>query len=75
MDEIYNVKLPTWALSAIFNGDYSGLEDREDKMIDDYLASFPPGGIWDYEDLESHFTHDPPFGLACDVVDATYTII
>lgn len=59
---------PTWALSAIINGDYSGIEDPEDKaqvekFIEDNQADFYG------EEAGSYHSSHPVFGLPCECVD------
>lgn len=63
--------VPTWTLCYLINGDETGLEFGEKEMIEDWLDK---NGILDVfcpedADNESYFTHYPPFGLACFVVD------
>jgi len=61
------INLPTWALCAIVNGDYDGLEDGEIEQISTFLQTF------EYIDHDSSefFTWNPQFGLACTCVEAT----
>lgn len=65
------VKIPSWALCYIFNGDAGNLTDEEQDMIDNFLDRYP-GATYDIkeENLDSpYFTMSPAFGLACDVYD------
>lgn len=56
--------IPDWALNAIENGDYDGLSDEEEKLINDFITEhFPDGYVsninWDnYNELNAH----PAFG-------------
>lgn len=36
-------KLPTWALPAIINNDYTGCNDEERDIINSFLSELPPG--------------------------------
>ena len=68
----YTVDFPEWALSAIINGDYSGIESDEDcKLVEEWEKENP--GIYGYGDCESYFTWRPEFGLACNCVELTVT--
>ena len=72
-------KIPTWALCYIINGDASGLEDEDVKMVDDFCSQFPgaiycPIRINDDGDFDVYFSRYPAFGLACDVVDTEIII-
>ena len=63
--------VPTWTLGYLINGDATNLEFGETDMIDEWLNR---NGILDVfcpenVDNESYFTHYPPFGLACNVVE------
>lgn len=63
--------VPTWALNYLVNGSEDTLEFGEKDMIEDWREK---NGILDVfcpddADNDSYFTHRPPFGLACNVVD------
>lgn len=66
----YKEAIPTWALCALINDDFSGLEDEDEQTIRHWLEVSgyshicPPD-----DDEESYFTGVPAFGLACDVID------
>ena len=53
-------KIPTWALCYIINGDPTGLNDEDIKMVDDYMEK------WQVEIISS-FSHYPAFGLPAEV--------
>lgn len=63
--------VPTWTLNYLINGDETGLEFGEKDMIENWMKR---EGILEVlcpedPDNDSYFTHYPPFGLACNVVD------
>jgi len=63
-------KIPAWAISAIINDDYSGLDDVDEKMVrewcdeSEYDIICAPNG-------EPYFTNQPAFGLPCKVYNCT----
>lgn len=70
------VKMPTYALPLIFNGDNSGLNDEDMKNIlrfsdDMQKIADRLGCIYDIAQVnnEEYFTWHPEFGLACTVTD------
>ena len=73
--EKYIEKIPTWALPAIINDDYSGLEERDISQIrewlevNDYHTICPPN-----EEDEPYFSWEPAIGTATDVYDCTCII-
>jgi len=60
----YNI--PTYALSYLINGDSSGLNDPEVRIIDDWLILLDHESITYSCSDNSDFFHQPAFGLACD---------
>ena len=75
-DTLRRYDLPSHWASAIFNGDYSGLSDAEEKEIDAWIADTVP--LWTLADVssESWFTHRPDNGgLGCDVSRHTFVRI
>jgi hypothetical protein len=78
-----DIQIPTWALSYIFNGDLSGIDDKDREMADKFSNEWDDevkqqdGDSWvidcDLDDV--YFTWNPEFGLACDVVDCTIIIL
>jgi hypothetical protein len=61
--------------SAIENGDYSGLEDSEEKELEEFLDSLPRGyHIWQWSDDIEEFTTDEVTGLKASCVTATLYI-
>ena len=69
--EQYEYKFPTWALCALFNGDYDGLDDDDIESFESFMKRNSYIDIWDDKepDQEPYFTKYPEFGLACEVVD------
>jgi hypothetical protein len=60
---------PCWAMSALINGDVSGLEPTDETLLDQFLEQFSDVVTWDYdvESLDSgDFRSYPLFGLATD---------
>ena len=80
---IYNFTLADHWISAIINGDYSGLEDNEVKTLDAFLADLPKHyhykapmhGIWDVIGDEGHFARDEISHLHANCFDCTLTFI
>lgn len=81
----YKEKVPTWALSYLVNGDYSGITDEDKELVDEFwnkyqnqadifnciiTLNFP-----DDIDSDKYFCPFPAFGLACDVVDCTVVFV
>lgn len=60
---------PCWAMSALINGDVSGLDTTDEALLDQFLEQFSDVVTWDY-DAKSLDTGDfrsyPLFGLATD---------
>jgi hypothetical protein len=79
----HNVKLPTYSLPYLINGDDSGLSSEDKTDIDVFMNKFYQDfkpvncdAIIDYDsESESYFTWSPAFGLACDVFDCTILIL
>lgn len=75
MKLITTEKIPVWALSAIFNGDYTGLTDEDERVLDEWLnQEWIKGTTFeivhdDCENFETYFSYYPAFGLGSDVVD------
>ena len=67
----YEYQFPSYALCALFNGDFDGLEDEYIKHIEKFMKDNEHIDVFDDKepDQEPYFTHYPEFGLACDVVD------
>ena len=68
--ECYKESIPVWALCALINNDYSGLEDEDITLIDKWLET----SGYTYvccpdDDEEIYFSGFPAFGFASDVID------
>ena len=79
-----NLAVPAYALPYLVNGDASGLEEGEQKKIDNWYAQFKEeaeaaagGGdvIFSAGDSEDYFSSSPEFGPAGSVVDCTILIV
>lgn len=86
--EEYQDDVPTWALSAIYNGDMSGLDDEEEVMVSNWLKQWEErakklGGhvIYSTEkddegnDITDEFSRNPAFGLACSTESTVILIV
>ena len=67
----YNYQFPSYALCALFNGDYDGLDDEDIELFESFMERNKQIDVWDDKepDQEPYFCKYPEFGLACDVVD------
>ena len=77
IDDTYSYTFPVAALSALINGDTSGLENKDEENLNEFLARESYVDVWDVdrdengEAKESYFSKSPEFGLACKCVDVT----
>jgi hypothetical protein len=69
-NDYYEYDIGGHFLSAMINGDCSGLNDVEEKQLNDFLDGLPvQGGIWDYmEDVAVDFVRCEVSGLRNDCV-------
>ncbi len=67
----YDYQCPAYALCALFNGDWYGLEEEDIANFNRFREQNKNIDVWDDKepDSEPYFTHYPEFGLACNVVD------
>ena len=72
----FEYTFPSYALSALINGDYSGLEKEDESALNAFLEREKSIDVWDIksdeetgESCEPYFSSNPEFGLACDCVD------
>ena len=79
--EHYEYTFPSYALSALINGDYSGLEKEDESALNAFLEREKGIDVWDIksdeetgESCEPYFSRNPEFGLACDCVDVIGTV-
>ena len=77
--ESYNYKIPSWALSYLFNRDSLGLEEKDLQAIRDFeliILAKHGVGVWSVEGEESYFSHyNNVTDLAGDVYDCLYNIV
>ena len=79
----YNVKLPDYCLSYLINGDNSGLDPKDIKIIDSYMSEFyqiaektnSHVNICLDDNEEPFFTWSPSFGLACNCYNAKIILL
>ena len=71
------VKIPSWAMCYLINGDDSALDAEDKKIVDDWVEKMRDGGRIDIcnskEGADPYFCSHPAFGLAsyveeCDVI-------
>lgn len=64
-------KFPQWAVCYAAYGESDTLTDEEERMVNKYMED---NNLCDLVDCseDSHFSPYPDFGLACDVVEATF---
>lgn len=67
----YEYPFPSYALAALICGDYSGLENEDIKLLDNFIKANSHIDRWEDKEIdqEPYFTPYPEFGLACNVVD------
>ena len=72
----FEYAFPGYALSALFYGDYSGLDKEDESALNAFLEREKGIDVWDIksdeetgESCEPYFSSNPEFGLACDCVD------
>jgi len=63
------LEIPTWALSALTNGDESGLSDEEAEAIGNWLDGLGHECLSYNEVYDEHpeFSINPEFGFPCEV--------
>ena len=75
--DTYTYTIPTCLLSALFNGDVSGISDKDEKALNNFLdkveSEFTGQSYrWELQNSQSpHFTHNSDvFGsLGCDCIE------
>jgi hypothetical protein len=75
--------MPAYAVVYLEYGHDSAFTPEDIRNVDGFMAvyyemanQYPGGHVFiDYGEEESYFTWSPAFGLACDVYDATITIL
>ena len=76
--ETYSFAICSAYVSAIINGDYSGLEDREERLLNNFLDGVSEElgqGIWEVAHAESEFARDEVTGLMADCVLFFYHVV
>ena len=67
----YTVSMPTWALGAIFNDDFTGLDDEDERLVRGWIKENP--GTYDIQDEQEYFTHRPCIGLPMSCMELIVT--
>ena len=70
------VRIPTWALCYLVNGDDSALDEDDKATVDAWVERTRDGGRIDVccPDGEPYFCRYPAFGFACDVEDCDVVV-
>ena len=71
---IVKENLPCWSLPMIINGDSSGLNDEEIRMVEGWINFYAErrAESWHVSvpnDAEGSFNSRPAFGLPCDCIE------
>jgi hypothetical protein len=69
MNTFCKESVPTWALCALINGDFTGLEDEDITLVEKWLKTTGYTVISPDDESESYFDPFPAFGLATDCID------
>ena len=69
----YDYHIASHYLSALINGDESGLSDDESADLQAFVESLPGPGHWDCDDDE-HFARCEVSGMMSSVVDCRYFV-
>lgn len=80
--ETYEYKIPVWAICALEYGDFTGLDDNDEKAVNEFIESLPRdrnGSIghfsWGEIDENKYFAHYNDINnLGSDVVDVEYLV-
>ena len=68
--KFYKERIPVWALCALINGDYTGLEDEDIAIIEQWWDTTGYCHVWSPADEEEpYFSSWPAFGLPCEVIE------
>jgi len=74
--------IPEYALCYLVNGDDSGIEPEDKQNTDEFMEEFYTlaqehngNVVIDWLEEESHFTWNPAFGLACNVITCNIVIL
>ena len=74
MIEITVEPIPTWALCGLVNDDWTGVEDDDRLLVEEWLARSGIVRVIGPIRYDEYFTHYPAFGLACMVMDCVCEI-
>jgi hypothetical protein len=74
-NDYYEYRISDCYLSALFNADFSGLNDEEIEMFENWEKKLPLNGCFSIPEEEPHFAMCEITGLMSNVVDLIYTII
>lgn len=69
--------VPVWAVPYLAYGESDGLTEEDKKLADEFMKSHGFGKLIDASNTYSEHTYfrsHPAFGLACDCVDANFTL-
>lgn len=72
--EIYRCDIPNWAMSALVNGDYSGLSEEDCETVNKWVESWEGPIDISPTDEGDGFNPYPEFGLACDTTTCIVTV-
>ena len=68
--EFVKEPIPVWALCALINADYTGLEDEDIELVNRWMDETGYTIVCcPSEEDEMYFEPFPPFGLATDVIE------
>ena len=62
-------KIPTYALCALINDDWTGISDEDFEIIANWQSTARLYVFCPCSDCEEYFTSVPAFGKPCNVVD------
>lgn len=74
MVEFTTEPIPTWALCALVNDDWTGVTEEDKKTIDEWFERSKIKRVVGPISYDEYFTHYPAFGLACMVMDCACEI-
>jgi hypothetical protein len=64
------LSIPEWAVCAIEYGDFSGLSDEEESLINGFFEDFPLSRFTIQWGNDRFFSNNPAFGLPCTCIEA-----
>mgnify|MGYP003420838306 FL=1 len=75
MQYIGRYTIPTWAIAAIENADFSGLDDMDTELVQAFIDATCKGGYYvEWVGIDNpYFSRYPDIGgLASEVIDADF---